>query len=943
MQGKTVLLELLAIGGIGLLVPWFLLMRTAYQEALSSSETKCLKEYKPLLFLGAIAGLLLVCGFVPFFGWARLWYLAIPGTLVILSVLHWTFTRLSTRTVAPRVRHLQHADLSVRAAAVRTLGQLRDKRAVKPLIRALDDASIRTAAVEALGTVGDASAVERLLPLLEDDKEPTRRSDASSGWRGNARDEAMATRRAAVVALGKIRDARAVNPLIEALGSNDRDLRKSAAAALHALGESAWMQRVTGDCGENGDFARLGACGDPRALRPLSKAVETGNTEAADALAKLGGETVFDTLNAAMKNNPNPYAQVAAAQALGTMRDPRVVPALIDAVNNNDDPQAKAAAVQTLCSIADPRVVPALIDALHGGVAAVRHLAIRALGSLGDPRALEPLRSLLGDADAHARVTATDSLMQLGEGKWKEAVKGDTDDLVRLRSLGHPVTAVPLIAVLKDTSVDPQTACSVAEALGKLRDPEAVDPLIAAFRTTNPVLRRNAAIALGWMGDRRAVEPLLEAMTERNQSSHEYLKEVVSALERLRDERAASALNLYWETRVKSLMKEASDIRVFETPTPAKRELLAIGSRAVGPLIGLLGDRMFSAPWEQSVVAELLGQAGDPRAVVPLRDLLGDDDEGVRRKTAAALGKLGEPQWNAWVKGDRGDFARLGQSGAPEAPDILLKALGAFPFWDRVAAAQALGHLPVGRAIRPLVALLLDDEVGDVKTAAAEALRNLFGRLSQDDIRKAGGFECVIGALGRGSPIAAELLGKLGDPRAVDSLIKALCGTSALRRAAAEALTALGQPEWAQRVQGDDGDFGRLGGSRDPRAVDPLLMAMESGPPRTREAAAEALGQLGGSRTVERLIAAINTEEWRVRKAAAAALIGLVTRTPSMTIPDAPKVFSMIAAPHKDEHEDHSLGTYDYRSSDCHGDHADNHGDAGIGVEVPAGLPGTEF
>ena len=186
MQTKTVLLELLAVGGIGLLIPWVLLMKTAYQEALSSSEKKGFKESKPLLLLGVIAGLLMVCGFAPFFGWFRPWYLVLPCTLVIISALHWVFTWISTRTVRARIGHLQHSDRGVRAAAAQTLGQLRNRRAVKPLIRALDDTSVRTEAAEALGCLGDASALDHLLPLLEDEKQDARRRDAGSFGRGSS-------------------------------------------------------------------------------------------------------------------------------------------------------------------------------------------------------------------------------------------------------------------------------------------------------------------------------------------------------------------------------------------------------------------------------------------------------------------------------------------------------------------------------------------------------------------------------------------------------------------------------------------------------------------------------------------------------------------------------------------------------------------------------------
>jgi HEAT repeat protein len=80
---------------------------------------------------------------------------------------------------------------------------------------------------------------------------------------------------------------------------------------------------------------------------------------------------------------------------------------------------------------------------------------------------------------------------------------------------------------------------------------------------------------------------------------------------------------------------------------------------------------------------------------------------------------------------------------------------------------------------------------------------------------------------------AAEALGKIGDPRAVDSLIATLSDSYDLaRRSAAEAL-------------------GKIG---DPRAVDSLIAALSNSDDGVRRNAAEALGKIGDSRALEKLI-----------------------------------------------------------------------------------------
>ncbi len=64
-----------------------------------------------------------------------------------------------------------------------------------------------------------------------------------------------------------------------------------------------------------------------------------------------------------------------------------------------------------------------------------------------------------------------------------------------------------LIKVLQ-TGAHPESREEAAEALGEIRDPKAVDPLIGALKDRDHEVREEAAEALGKIGDRRAAEPL---------------------------------------------------------------------------------------------------------------------------------------------------------------------------------------------------------------------------------------------------------------------------------------------------------------------------------------------------------------------------------------------------------------------------------------------------
>jgi len=98
---------------------------------------------------------------------------------------------------------------------------------------------------------------------------------------------------------------------------------------------------------------------------------------------------------------------------------------------------------------------------------------------------------------------------------------------------------------------------------------------------------------------------------------------------------------------------------------------------------------------------------------------------------------------------------------------------------------------------------------------------------------------------------AARALGNIGDPEALNPLIKALSDKHVLVRcSAARAL-------------------GRLG---DARAVDPLVNALENNDFLVQRSAAEALGELGDLKAVDPLINALGNEDSYIQTGAANAL-----------------------------------------------------------------------
>ena len=211
--------------------------------------------------------------------------------------------------------------------------------------------------------------------------------------------------------------------------------------------------------------------------------------------------------------------------------------------------------------------------------------------------------------------------------------------------------------------------------------------------------------------------------------------------------------------------------------------------------------------------AEALGIIGDKRAIQPLITALHEDsDEEVRWKAAAALGKLNDESAvdalidaikdKSWAVRRNATIA-LGDIGDERGFDPLLSSIKDSDWHVRKYAAIALGKIGDERAIDPLVKTLQDED-SDVRWKAIIALgkigkpaiKPLLDAFETDEWQVRGRVAEVLGNIGderavdplifslynkkyknqnkyvRGRII--EALGKIGDARAVDPLIKAL-------------------------------------------------------------------------------------------------------------------------------------------------------------------------
>ncbi|MEO1273361.1 MAG: HEAT repeat domain-containing protein, partial [Myxococcota bacterium] len=191
-----------------------------------------------------------------------------------------------------------------------------------------DSKERRAQMVAALDRIGEALA-PKLIGLL-DSRDPLVRAHAAG-------------------VLGKIGDAKAVDPLIKALSDDHKDVRRKAALAL-------------------------GKTGDRRATAPL--------------LRQLGDDDWASRAHAAM--------------ALGHLRDSSAVDPLIKALDDGF-PWVQASAAEALGNLGDGRAAAPLADRLDKASAPVKIEILRALAQLGGPKASEALKRYRNDPDPRIR------------------------------------------------------------------------------------------------------------------------------------------------------------------------------------------------------------------------------------------------------------------------------------------------------------------------------------------------------------------------------------------------------------------------------------------------------------------------------------------------------------------------------------------------------------
>ena len=315
------------------------------------------------------------------------------------------------------VMSLNDEDFSIQIQAANVLKEMKDKRAVQPLlataIRMKHETEkskncklghkrykVTLACVQALAEIGDKQVGVILVKnkMYEfgyeviNELKKINSPEAIEVIVNIVNKEKNPAKYLAVKALMKLGDESAVEPLIKIALDEDNNIQYLAVEAL-------------------------GKIGDKRAVRPLMKLIGDKKSivreKALGSLVNIGDKSIIDDL-LKMLESDDQYFRVGAACILGEFKDKRAVLPLIKLLKDRKT-IVRVRSIQALEKLADRRSFKPLMEALKEPE--ISHCAIIALGKLKDDRAVDKLYEIAQHGNRENRWIALNALVNVGSDK----------------------------------------------------------------------------------------------------------------------------------------------------------------------------------------------------------------------------------------------------------------------------------------------------------------------------------------------------------------------------------------------------------------------------------------------------------------------------------------------------------------------------------------------
>jgi len=419
------------------------------------------------------------------------------------------------------------------------------------------------------------------------------------------------------------------------------------------------------------------------------------------------------------------------------------------------------------------------------------------------------------------------------------------------------------------TDEDPEVRQIAVSAIGRSQAPDRCETLLKALRDRHPDVIRSAMLGLRRSTDERvipALVPLLEHRDFTVRVSAGQTIDTIPWVPKERNERLAFYIAKGWFERAAAAGVDAIRFLQLTIETgpvsTAVRAAEALGVIGDPSVVKLLHSSLRSPePAVCIAAADALGKVGGKEAVEALIGCLTSNLTQLRAASVSSLGRLGaaeatglickmlhDKEWEVRKEA----ASALGKLNNLEALDPLTKALEDVDSDVRETATLALGKIGSRRAVGPLV-LALKDEVTSVRRIAAASL----SRIDPDWV-----------SLPETRSAAEQLKVAIQDAE------------PAVRFFVAQLLVNLGElsPDALAGMAPED-QLASPAVKRRRMATNLFIAMLEDRDRDVRQAAAEALGRLGGDRAKQALTRAGNDPDGDVAAATQMALQALGTES----------------------------------------------------------------
>jgi HEAT repeat protein len=507
---------------------------------------------------------------------------------------------------------------------------------------------------------------------------------------------------------GEVDRQRRIKLLIEAAGDEERSVRDIAFRALVKIGEPAITPALE-KLAEIALSLRPQCSGDRRVLPTPRRWYVLANV-----LVMRGPEIIYRLMEERPRRRTGWFELTGyVVSCLGdeSCSEPFLL------YTNAADPLLRRDAIELLCP--GEAAVPRLAELLsYDEDASVRAQAIEAISSLKGGKGAVPhlAELLLAHEDASLRVKAVEAMATLKSPEASGVVLWglDSEDpelrwncARALGKIGSPIGVGPLGKKLRGDP-DAYVRRCAAEALGRIRDSSAKEPLKAALKDEDDQVRLAAKIALAKLGDEEMAEGVLRLV-----------------------EGAVSRTSERDDPSIHSLIDATTEICDLDLRGSQRH-------RAVKALLALLADENFAL---RTAAFFSLGKMKAPEAVEPAIDLLikmqgRGESTGLEYWAISVLEMIGSKRANDVLAGVlSGDIkteehCRLLAPGAlasvagTEAVPSLVAALKDENFVVAAQAVHALAGIGEPRAI-PVLEEASKSPVPLLKKAATGALKRL--------------------------------------------------------------------------------------------------------------------------------------------------------------------------------------------------------------------------